>query len=36
MNLEPQPGTPAQAHEWLQQEIRAWGQVIERAGIPRQ
>ncbi len=36
LNLEPQPGTPAQAHEWLRQEIRAWGQVIERAGIPRQ
>jgi tripartite-type tricarboxylate transporter receptor subunit TctC len=36
LNLEPQPGTPAQAHEWLQQEIREWGQVIERAGIPKQ
>ena len=36
LNLEPQPGTPAQAHEWLQQEIRDWGQVIERAGIPKQ
>ena len=36
LNLEPQPGTPAQAHAWLQQEIRDWGQVIERAGIPKQ
>ena len=36
MNLEPQPGTPAQAQEWLQNEIRAWGQVIERSGIPKQ
>jgi tripartite-type tricarboxylate transporter receptor subunit TctC len=36
MNLDPHPGTPAQAQEWLQREIRDWGQVIERAGIPRQ
>jgi tripartite-type tricarboxylate transporter receptor subunit TctC len=36
LNVDPHPGTPAQAHEWLQNEIRSWSQVIERAGIARQ
>lgn len=36
LNVEPRPGTPAQASEWLQHDIRSWAQVIERAGIPRQ
>ena len=36
LNVAPRAGTPAQAAELLRSEIRRWGEVIERAGIPRQ
>ena len=36
LNLDPQPGSPADAAALLQSDIRRWGEVIERARIPRQ
>jgi len=36
LNIEPHPSTPAQANEWLQSEIKRWGDVIQRAGIQKQ
>ncbi len=36
LNVAPRAGTPGQAAELLRSEIRRWGEVIERAGIPRQ
>ena len=36
MNIEPAPGTPAQAQEWLASETKRWGDVIQRAGIQKQ
>ena len=36
LNVEPQAGTPEQASELLASEIRRWGEVIERARIPKQ
>ncbi len=36
LNIEPAPGTPAQAQEWLASETRRWGEVIQRARIEKQ
>ena len=36
LNVAPAPGTPDQAAQMLAGEIRRWGGVIARAGIPRQ
>ena len=36
LNVEPHPGTPDQAAQHLQSEIKRWGAVITRAGIPLQ
>lgn len=36
MNIEPAPGTSAQAQEWLASETKRWGDVIQRAGIQKQ
>ena len=36
LNVEPKPGTPAQAAQFLQDEIRRWSAVIARARIPLQ
>ena len=36
LTLDPQPGSPADAAAMLQSDIRRWGEVIERARIPRQ
>lgn len=36
LNLDPHPGTPEQAAAWLAADIKRWGEVIERAHIPRQ
>lgn len=36
LNVEPHPSTPAQAQDWLQSEIKRWGDVIQRAGIQKQ
>jgi tripartite-type tricarboxylate transporter receptor subunit TctC len=36
LNVEPHPSTVAQAKEWLQTEIKRWGDVIQRAGIQKQ
>ena len=36
LNVEPHPSTVAQAHDWLQTEIKRWGDVIQRAGIQKQ
>jgi tripartite-type tricarboxylate transporter receptor subunit TctC len=36
LNVEPHPSTVAQAQEWLQTEIKRWGDVIQRAGIQKQ
>lgn len=36
LNIEPSPGTPAQAQEWLAAETKRWGDVIQRAGIQKQ
>lgn len=36
MNIEPAPGTPIQAQEWLAAETKRWGDVIQRAGIQKQ
>jgi tripartite-type tricarboxylate transporter receptor subunit TctC len=36
LNLDPHPGTPEQAAALLNNDIKRWGDVIERAKIPRQ
>jgi tripartite-type tricarboxylate transporter receptor subunit TctC len=36
LNVEPHPSTVPQAHEWLEIEIKRWGDVIQRAGIQKQ
>jgi tripartite-type tricarboxylate transporter receptor subunit TctC len=36
MNVEPQPSTLQQAAELLGSETKRWGEVIQRAGIPKQ
>ncbi len=36
LNVEPHPSTVTQAHDWLQTEIKRWGDVIQRAGIQKQ
>ncbi len=36
LNVEPHPSTVTQAQEWLQTEIKRWGDVIQRAGIQKQ
>jgi len=36
LNVEPYATTVPQAHDWLQAEIKRWGEVIQRAGIQKQ
>ena len=36
LNIDPRASTPEQAAELLASDIRRWGGVIERAGIPKQ
>jgi tripartite-type tricarboxylate transporter receptor subunit TctC len=36
LNVEPHPSTVTQAQEWLQTEIKRWGDVMQRAGIQKQ
>ena len=36
LNVEARASTPEQAHELLVSEIKRWGDVIQRANIPRQ
>ena len=36
LNVEPHPSTVVQAHDWLETEIKRWGDVIQRAGIQKQ
>ena len=36
LNVDPHPSTVTQAHDWLQTEIKRWGDVIQRAGIQKQ
>ena len=36
LNIDPKPGTPQQAAQFLQAEIRRWSAVIARAKIPQQ
>ena len=36
LNVEPHPGAPGQAAQHLASEIRRWGAVITRAGVPLQ
>jgi len=36
LNLDPHPGTPEQAAAMLNDDIRRWGSVIERAKLPKQ
>jgi tripartite-type tricarboxylate transporter receptor subunit TctC len=36
MNVEPQPGSLQQAADLLASETKRWGEVIQRAGIPKQ
>jgi tripartite-type tricarboxylate transporter receptor subunit TctC len=36
LNVEPHASTVPQAQEWLQTEIKRWGDVIQRAGIQKQ
>jgi tripartite-type tricarboxylate transporter receptor subunit TctC len=36
MNVEPQPSSLQQAAELLSSETKRWGEVIQRAGIPKQ
>jgi tripartite-type tricarboxylate transporter receptor subunit TctC len=35
MNVEPQPGSLQQAADLLSSETKRWGEVIQRAGIPK-
>ena len=36
LNVDPHPTTIAQGEEWLQAEIKHWGNIIARAGIQKQ
>jgi tripartite-type tricarboxylate transporter receptor subunit TctC len=36
MNVDPQPGSLQQAADLLSSETKRWGEVIQRAGIPKQ
>jgi tripartite-type tricarboxylate transporter receptor subunit TctC len=36
LNVEPHPSTVLQAQDWLQTEIKRWGDVIQRAAIQKQ
>jgi tripartite-type tricarboxylate transporter receptor subunit TctC len=36
LNIEPRASTPEQAADLLATDIRRWGAVIDRAGIPKQ
>ncbi len=36
LNVEPHSSTVAQAHDWLQTEIKRWSDVMQRAGIQKQ
>ena len=36
LNVTPYGTTPAQAQDWLQSEIKRWGDVIQKAGIQKQ
>ena len=36
LNVDPKPGTPQQAAQFLQTEVRRWSAVIARAKIPQQ
>lgn len=36
LNIEARASTPEQTQQFLQAEIRRWGEVIQRANIPRQ
>lgn len=36
LNIEARASTPEQTRQFLQAEIRRWGEVIQRANIPRQ
>lgn len=36
LNLDPHPGSPDLAAEWLSSDIQRWSSVIQRAGIARQ
>jgi len=36
MNVDPQPGSLQQAADLLNSETKRWGEVIQRAGIPKQ
>jgi tripartite-type tricarboxylate transporter receptor subunit TctC len=36
LGVTPMPGSPAELAAHLVTEIRRWGEVIERAGVPRQ
>ena len=36
MNVDPQPGSLQQAADLLNNETKRWGEVIQRAGIPKQ
>ena len=36
LNVEPYATTVPRAHDWLQAEIKRWGEVIQRAGIQKQ
>lgn len=36
LNVTPHPSTVPQAQDWLQSEIKRWGDVIQKAGIQKQ
>ena len=36
LNVTPYPSTVPQAQDWLQSEIKRWGDVIQKAGIQKQ
>jgi tripartite-type tricarboxylate transporter receptor subunit TctC len=36
LNVTPHPSTVPQAQDWLQAEIKRWGDVIQKAGIQKQ
>ena len=36
LNVDPHPSTVPQAQEWLQTEIKRWGDVIQRSNIQKQ
>ena len=35
MNVDPQPGSLQQAADLLSNETKRWGEVMQRAGIPK-